>query len=47
MPALDRLLAQVDSSADELLALHRALVRIESVNTGFMRRATRPKSASS
>ena len=36
MPALDRLLAQVDASVDDLLALHRALVRIESVNTGFM-----------
>ena len=36
MPVLDELLAQVDASVDDILALHRDLVRIQSVNTGFM-----------
>ena len=36
MPVLDELLAQVDKSVDDILGLHRQLVRIQSVNTGFM-----------
>ena len=36
MPVLDELLAEVDESVDDLLALHQALVKVESVNTGFM-----------
>ena len=32
----NEMLAQVDASVDDLLALHQALVRIESVNTGSM-----------
>ena len=36
MPVLDELLARVDTSVDELLALHRELVTIPSVNTGLM-----------
>ena len=36
MPNLDDLLAQVDASYDEILSLEQALVRIPSVNTGFM-----------
>ena len=36
MPDLDELLAQVDGARDEIIALEQALVRIPSVNTGFM-----------
>ena len=36
MPVLDDLLAQVDASVDDIVALHRALVKVQSVNTGFM-----------
>ena len=36
MPDIRELLAQVDSSRDEIVALEQALVRIPSVNTGFM-----------
>ncbi len=36
MSELNALLAQVDQNFDELLSLHRDLVRIPSVNTGFM-----------
>ena len=36
MPTLDDLLAQVDASRDEIVALEQALVRIPSVNTGAM-----------
>jgi acetylornithine deacetylase/succinyl-diaminopimelate desuccinylase-like protein len=36
MPELDDLLAQVDSSRDDILALEQALVQIPSVNTGAM-----------
>ena len=36
MPDLDDLFAQVDSSRDEILSVHRDLVGIPSVNTGFM-----------
>ena len=36
MSQLNSLLAQVDRNFDELLSLHRDLVRIPSVNTGFM-----------
>ncbi len=36
MPALDELLAQVDASVDDILAIHRELVRVPSVNTGTM-----------
>lgn len=36
MPTLDTLLAQVDAGRDEIIALEQALVRIPSVNTGFM-----------
>ena len=36
MPSLDELLAQVDRSADEIMSVHRDLVAIPSVNTGFM-----------
>ncbi|MCI0437668.1 MAG: M20/M25/M40 family metallo-hydrolase [Chloroflexi bacterium] len=36
MPTLEELFAQVDAAREELVALHRALVRIPSVNTGFM-----------
>ena len=36
MPDLDDLLAQLDRSADEILSVHRDLVSIPSVNTGFM-----------
>ncbi len=32
----NEMLAQVDASADEIVALHRGLVKIESVNTGAM-----------
>ena len=36
MSQLNSLLSQVDQNFDELLNLHRELVRIPSVNTGFM-----------
>ena len=36
MPDLDDLLAQVDRGRDEILSVHRDLVGIPSVNTGFM-----------
>ena len=36
MSDLDNLLAQVDSSRDEIISLERALVQIPSVNTGFV-----------
>jgi acetylornithine deacetylase/succinyl-diaminopimelate desuccinylase-like protein len=36
MPTLEELLAQVDSSREEIISLEQALVRIPSVNTGFM-----------
>ena len=36
MPDIDDLLSQVESSRDEILAVHRDLVGIPSVNTGFM-----------
>ena len=36
MTDLDDLLAQVDEAHDEIVALEQALVRIPSVNTGFM-----------
>ena len=36
MPDLDDLLAQLDRSADEIMSVHRDLVSIPSVNTGFM-----------
>lgn len=35
-PTLEELFAQVDSQRDEIIALEQALVRIPSVNTGFM-----------
>ncbi len=36
MPNIRELLLQVEASRDEILALERALVKIPSVNTGFM-----------
>ena len=36
MPNLDDLFSQVDAARDDILALEQALVRIPSVNTGFM-----------
>ena len=36
MPDLEELFAQVDAARDEIIALEQALVRIPSVNTGFM-----------
>ena len=36
MPTLDELMAQVDAEYDNIVALEQALVRIPSVNTGFM-----------
>ena len=36
MPNLDDLFSQVDAALDAILALGQALVRIPSVNTGFM-----------
>ena len=36
MPNLEELFAQVDAQRDEIIALEQALVRIPSVNTGFM-----------
>ncbi len=36
MPDLDSLLAQADDALDDILALEQALVRIPTVNTGFM-----------
>lgn len=36
MPDLDDLFSQVDAARDDILALEQALVRIPSVNTGFM-----------
>ena len=36
MPSLEELFAQVDAQRDEIIALEQALVRIPSVNTGFM-----------
>ncbi len=36
MPSLEELLAQVDAETDNIVALEQALVRIPSVNTGFM-----------
>ena len=36
MPNMKDLYAQVDAALDDILALEQALVRIPSVNTGFM-----------
>ena len=36
MPTLDELLAQVDAARDDIVRLEQDLVRIPSVNTGFM-----------
>ncbi len=36
MPDLEELFSQVDAARDEIIALEQALVRIPSVNTGFM-----------
>ena len=36
MPTLEELFAQVDEQREEIIALEQALVRIPSVNTGFM-----------
>ena len=36
MPDLDDLLSQAEAAGDDILALEQALVRIETVNTGFM-----------
>jgi len=36
MPNLDQMLKQIDDLEDELIALEQALVKIPSVNTGFM-----------
>lgn len=36
MPDLNELLAQVDTAKEEIISLEQALVRIPSVNTGFM-----------
>jgi len=36
MPSLQSLLDQVESSTNEIVELEQALVRIPSVNTGFM-----------
>ncbi len=36
MPSLDELMAQVDAEYDNIIALEQALVKIPSVNTGFM-----------
>ena len=36
MPTLEELFAQVDAQRDEIIALEQTLVRIPSVNTGFM-----------
>ena len=36
MPDIQELFAQVDASLDDIIALEQALVRIPSVNTGFM-----------
>ncbi len=36
MVSLNELFAQVDAQREEIIALHQALVRIPSVNTGFM-----------
>ena len=36
MPTLDELLAQVDAAHDDIVRLEQDLVRIPSVNTGFM-----------
>ena len=36
MPSLEELFAQVDAQRDEIIALEQALVRIPSVNSGFM-----------
>ena len=36
MPDLEELFAQVDAAQDDIIALEQALVRIPSVNTGFM-----------
>ena len=36
MPTLEELFAQVDAQRDEIIALEQALVRIPSVNSGFM-----------
>ena len=36
MAVLDELLAQVDASVDDILAIHRELVKVPSVNTGSM-----------
>ena len=36
MPTLDELFAQVDAQREEIIALEQALVRIPSVNSGFM-----------
>ena len=36
MPDLDELFAQVDAQREDIIALEQALVKIPSVNTGFM-----------
>ena len=36
MPNLEELFRQVDEARDDIIALEQALVRIPSVNTGFM-----------
>ena len=36
MSNLDQMLKQIDDLEDELIALEQALVKIPSVNTGFM-----------
>ena len=36
MPDLRAMFAQIDTMEDEIIALHRDLVQIPSVNTGFM-----------
>ena len=36
MPNLDDLFSQVDAAREDILALEQALVKIPSVNTGFM-----------
>ena len=36
MPTLEELFSQVDAAQDDIIALEQALVRIPSVNTGFM-----------
>ena len=45
MPDLESLLDQVDEMREEIITLEQDLVRIPTVNTGFMPPATRPKPA--